>query len=307
MLFSNSPHILSIDQFKKECIIRLLNDARIIEDLLNKQQSLNLLSGKIMATLFFEASTRTRFSFTSAMLRLGGQAMNFSADETRTGGNWNESLSDTARMMNGYADVVVFRHREVESLNHYVSASQIPVINAGNGWAEYGAEHPTQALIDLYTIRKELGSIENLKILLIGDMNARVIRSLMKALGQFSNITLYLFSLDEYWISHKDEEEYRNSKVQYERIYNLDAILKEVDVIYQHGLCCADPVPKPMRLTKEKLKGIKHGAIIMHPLPRAEDLATSVDCMRQAKYFGQAKNGVPVRMALLAQLFNQKI
>ncbi|MEB3178202.1 MAG: hypothetical protein VKL59_04065 [Nostocaceae cyanobacterium] len=212
-------------------------------------------------------------------------------------------------MVRGVGCKLFIRHPEVNSLNDYVAVSEIPIINAGNGWREKGAEHPTQALLDLYTIKKELGFLEDRKILLIGDMNARVIRSFVKACGQFSGIKLYLLSPEQHWISPQDEEEYRNRKIYYQRIHTLDDILEEVDVIYQNSVSekRTDTVPENIRLTQNKLQKIKDEAIVLHSFPRSGEMANDVDNLPQAKYFIQARNAVPVRMALLTWIFGHEI
>lgn len=297
-------HLLSIEQFDKEMIMQLLLSAERFDNSLQKKKANTLLNGKILGNLFFETSTRTRFSFTSAMLRLGGRVFNFRPQETRA--EWGEFFSDTARMMNGYADVIVLRHKEVQFLQQYVDVSEIPVINAGIGGEEYGAEHPTQVLADFYTIYKEFKSIENRKVLIVGNMNLRVSRTLIKAFGQFPSIELYLLAPGVCWMSPKEEAEYARKGIRYTRIASLEEVLKDVEVIYQNGFSWSReiPIPEEIRLTKKSLQHIRKDAIILHPLPREEELAREVDDMHQAKYFVQASNAVPMRMAILNQLLS---
>lgn len=298
------PHLLSIDQLDSPQLRQLFDAAAYYENALKTGQPLKVRQGKILSTLFFEASTRTRYSFTAAMLRLGGQLFNFSRNQSRT--EWGEPLPDTARVMNGFADVVVLRHGKLDAIDEYVPFAEIPVINGGIGGEQFGAEHPTQAILDLYTIHKELGQIENRKVLMIGNLNLRVSRTLMKAFGKFPGLELYLVAPDDCWMKPEAEQIYRDRGIPFQRVQAVEEVLDQVDVIYQNGYKESRevPVPESIRLTRDKLRNIRKEAIILHPFPREKELAQDVDDLPQAKYFDQAKNAVPVRMAVLAQLFS---
>jgi aspartate carbamoyltransferase catalytic subunit len=266
-------------------------------------------SGKIVALLFFQQSTRTRFSFESATLRLGARAMGFDTPiGTRSGGEWKETLADMARVMSSYADCVILRHPTVHGLQEYVEASSIPVISAGSGTGA-GSEHPTQALLDLFTIRQTFGRLENIEILLVGGMQIRTATSFIKLLRLYPGCKLTIYPCRGGEISETDQAEYADLDVKYEIVSDLDAALSRADVIYHHGLA-EDPdaaLDTSVILTPTRLSVARKGAIILHSLPRVGELPAAVDGMPQARYFQQAANGVPIRMALLDLMFSGSV
>lgn len=254
-----------------------------------------------MATMFFEASTRTRLSFESAMTRLGGTALGFS--ETKgTSVEKGENLADTVRVVESYADVLVIRHPLEGAARMAAEFAKVPVINAGSG----AEEHPTQALLDLYTIRKELGSIDGLDIGLIGDLRyGRTVHSLAYALSQYK-ARLFLISPDILRMRREVLEEV-SKRITVKESSSLTEHLKELDVIYMTrvqkerfaDLAEYEKVKGSLRLNAEELARAKKSAIVMHPLPRVDEIGSDVDATSHAKYFEQVRYGLIVRMALL--------
>ena len=292
-------HIVESQQFDKKTIEHIFKKA----DLFSKTRS-KPLNGKIMASLFYEPSTRTRFSFESAMLRLGGSVISTENAGEFSSAAKGETLEDTIRVVNNYADVIVLRHYEKGASERASSVSNIPVINAGDGTGQ----HPTQALLDLYTIKKELGRLNTLKIAFVGDLkNGRTVRSLVYLLGKYERIQIYFISPKELIIGSDIKEYLNRHSVAYTELDSWDTELNKVDVLYQTRIqkerfkTAKDYIKYKGKyiLTKKEVDKMKKQSIIMHPLPRIDEIATEVDRMRQAVYFKQAKYGLFIRMALL--------
>ncbi len=292
--------IISIEDFSREEINYILNKSRAMEPLAAK--SSDMLKGKILATLFFEPSTRTRLSFEAAMLRLGGSTIGFAEAEiasVRKG----ENLADTVRTVENYADIIALRHPLEGAAKLAAEFSKVPVLNAGSG----AEEHPTQALMDLYTMQKEKGKIDGLKIALVGDLRyGRTVHSLAYALS-FYNIELYLISPESLRMRHEVLRAIKN-KISITEDTNLDKIIPQIDVLYVTRIQ-KERFPDPAEYAKVKgiyridlktLKNAKKDMIILHPLPRIDEIAAEVDSKPQARYFQQVWNGIVVRMALLA-------
>ena len=294
--------IISCKDFTREEIVYILDKASSMEELVKKQGSTDLLKSKILATLFFEPSTRTRLSFEAAMLRMGGSVIGFSSIEG-TSIMKGESFEDTIRTIDQYADVLVVRHPKPGSAKIAADVAESPVINAGDG----PNEHPTQALLDLYTIRKEKGRIDNLDIALVGDLkHARTMHSLAYALSNFK-VKLYLVSPPQLRMPSEVLDYLDKRKVEYAEVDSIDEVVSKVDVVYvvrvqkerfksieEYEKVKASYIIKPELLSKAK-----KDMIILHPLPRTIELPVEVDKTPHAKYFGQVRNGVYVRMALL--------
>ena len=296
-------HLVSIKDIDRETIESIITTAGKIEA--DPKDFTKSLNGKILATIFFEPSTRTRLSFESAMLRLGGQVLGFSDPKTSSVKK-GESIADTIRMAAGYSDVIVMRHNLEGSGRIAAEFSNVPVISGGTGIQE----HPTQAILDIYTIFKEFGTLDNLTIGLVGDLRyGRTIPSLLYAFCKFKNIKVKLFSppqLRARMTVLADIE----GKLDYEVKEQLQNSIAELDVLYVTRVQkerFADEgtyervkgfytiSPETIALAKEKM-------IIMHPLPRVGEIEYSVDALPQARYFQQAKNGVWARMALLEMM-----
>ncbi len=293
-------HLVSIKDIDRQYIEKILNHAKRIEE--NLDQFAHNLDGKILATIFFEPSTRTRLSFESAMLRLGGKVLGISDPKTSSVKK-GESIADTIRMAASYADVIVMRHNLEGSGRIAAEFSSVPVISGGTGVQE----HPTQALLDIYTIYKEFGRIDDLTIGLLGDLRyGRTIPSLLYAFMKFYNIKVKLYSpkqLRARMTVLSDVE----GKLDYEIYGNLETTINELDVLYVTRI---QKERFPDEGDYERLKGAfeinnsimskaKNDMILMHPLPRVGEITYEVDDLPQARYFQQAKNGVWVRMALL--------
>lgn len=262
----------------------------------------DMLKGKILATLFFEPSTRTRLSFEAAMQRLGGSAISMAEVESASVKK-GENLADTIRTVENYADVITLRHPLDGAAKLAAEFSKIPVINAGSG----SEEHPTQALLDLYTIRKEKGKIDGLKIAFVGDLRyGRTVHSLAYALSLFS-VELCLVSPDSLRMRREVLRTIKN-KIPVTESSNLERTISQVDVLYVTRIQ-RERFPDPAEYSKVKgiyridldcLKNAKKDLIILHPLPRVDEIASEVDNTPQARYFQQVWNGIVVRMALLA-------
>ncbi len=261
-----------------------------------------MLKGKILATLFFEPSTRTRLSFETAMLKLGGSNIGFAEAEIASVKK-GENLADTIRTVENYADTIALRHGLEGSAKLAAEFSKVPIINAGTG----SEEHPTQAFIDLYTMRKEKGKIDGLKIALVGDLRyGRTVHSLAYALALY-NVELFFVS-PETLRMRKDVLQTIKNKIPVTEDANLETIMPQIDVLYVTRIQ-KERFPDAAEYAKVKgaykidlktLKGVKKDMIILHPLPRVDEIAAEVDGTPQAKYFQQVWNGIVVRMALLA-------
>lgn len=307
-------HLIEVKQFKnRELVEKIFSLAREMEvaDKSGEYGKLALSQTprkKILATLFYEPSTRTRLSFESAMIRLGGEVIGTEDALSFSSVTKGESLVDTIRVTSSYADVIVLRHYEEGSSKIAAEVSPVPIINAGDGTGQ----HPTQALLDMYTIQKELGRTDNLEVGLVGDLlYGRTVHSLAYLLAQQKGIKLYFISPEEIKmprnIIHYLEEE---QKVSFEETTDLKGIASKVDVLYVTRI-----QKERFRNVKDynRMKGVyvidkkilslmKKEARIMHPLPRVDEIAVEVDKDPRAAYFRQAGNGLYVRMALLKMI-----
>jgi len=261
-----------------------------------------MLKGKILATLFFEPSTRTRLSFEAAMLKLGGSVIGFAEAEIASVKK-GENLADTVRTVENYADVIALRHPLEGAAKLASEFSKVPIINGGSG----AEEHPTQAFIDLYTMQKEKGKIDGLKIALVGDLRyGRTVHSLAYALSLY-NVELYLISPESLRMRHGVLRTIQ-SKIPVTEDASLEKIIPQIDVLYVTRIQ-KERFPDPAEYAKVKgvykidlktLNNAKKDLIILHPLPRVDEIAAEVDNTPQARYFQQVWNGIVVRMALLA-------
>ena len=254
--------------------------------------------------MFFEPSTRTRMSFETAMKRLGGEGIGFETSGSSSVSK-GESIADTAKMFEGYSDALVIRH-ELEGVSKFISdIVDVPVINAGDG----AGQHPTQTLLDLYTIKKEIGEIDNLKIALIGDLKfGRTVHSLSNALCLYNNVKIYMVSPPELKMPQEVLIDLNKTNIVYEEADTIESIIDDVDVLYvtriqKERFADIDDYMKikgAYIINKKMLEG--KNVIVMHPLPRIDEIDTDVDDTRYNKYFTQAFNAVPVRMAILKTL-----
>jgi aspartate carbamoyltransferase catalytic subunit len=290
--------LISIDDFTKEEYIHVLDTAAHFEQ--NPVQ--NILDGKVVATLFFEPSTRTRLSFESAVNRLGGKIIGFS-DTSSTSVQKGESLKDTILTVCNYADLIVMRHPKEGSARYSSEVASVPIINAGDG----ANQHPTQCLLDLYSIRKTQGKLDNLDIALVGDLKyGRTVHSLVIAMTNF-NCRFHLVSPFELKLPSSVKMHIKEKNLEYNQYTDLKEVIPFADVIYMTRIQrerFSDPieyekVKNSYILTKNMLSEAKPNMRILHPLPRVNEINVDVDETPQAYYFQQALNGVYVRQALL--------
>jgi aspartate carbamoyltransferase catalytic subunit len=292
--------IISIKDFSREEIDYFFKKAKSMEPLaINGSE---MLRGKILATLFFEASTRTRLSFESAMQKLGGSTIGFAEAEIASVKK-GENLADTVRTVENYADVIALRHPLEGAARLAAEFSKVPIINGGSG----AEEHPTQALLDLYTMVKEKGKIDGLKIAMAGDLRyGRTVHSLAYALSLF-DVELLLVSPETLRMRREVLQVIKERIPVIERT-SLDRIVPLVDVLYVTRIQ-KERFPDPAEYAKVKgsykvdlqaLREAKENLIIMHPLPRVDEIAAEVDSTPYARYFQQVRNGIVMRMALLA-------
>jgi aspartate carbamoyltransferase catalytic subunit len=260
-----------------------------------------------MAALFYEPSTRTRLSFEAAMLRLGGQTMGTDNAREFSSAAKGETLEDTIRIVSGYADVIVLRHNEEGAAKRAAAMSTVPIINAGDG----PGQHPTQALLDLYTIREELHRIDGTRIAMVGDLaNGRTVRSLTYLLSKFRDIKIWFVAPPPVAMRDDLKAHLTEHNIPWIETEDLDSVLPEVDVVYQTRIQkerFADPaayeaVKGIYKIDNRTLDLMRKYAIVMHPLPRVDEIAPEVDSDPRAAYFRQAHNGVHIRMALLDRL-----
>jgi aspartate carbamoyltransferase catalytic subunit len=297
-------HVVEAQSFNRGMLEELFDLSRRMEMVVAAGGS-KLLDGTIMASLFYEESTRTRFSFESAMLRLGGSVISTENARQFSSVSKGETLEDTIRILNGYAEVIVMRHYEAGAARRAADVSAVPIINAGDG----AGQHPTQALLDLYTIQKELGHIDDLSIAVVGDLaNGRTVRSLCYLLAKYRNVRITMVAPPVVRMRDDIKAYLVRHNVPYIEETDLRSVASEVDVIYQTRIQkerFADSeeyaAARGVYIVDRALLGImSQKAIVMHPLPRVDEISPDVDDDPRAAYFRQAQNGLFIRMALLS-------
>ena len=299
-------NLISILDLEKKQIDSILDNAAKMEAVAVKRSK--DLESKIMATLFFEPSTRTRLSFESAMLRLGGSVLGFAEAGTSSAGGKGETLADTIRTVEKYADVIVMRHPLDGSARVAAEFSSIPVINAGSG----SEEHPTQALLDLYSIKKLKGRLDGISISLCGDLKyGRTVHSLGMGLSHY-DVTIKLAAPPSLRMKPAVIEQMKKAGASVIEVESVEEAVKDTDVIYMTRIQKErfpdpreyDKVSGKFRITAQDVSLMRDDAIILHPLPRVDELSAEVDRFPQAKYFDQVYNGVIVRMAILKMILS---
>ena len=300
--------IISMNDMSKEEILEILEVAEKIEKT-SEEEKLNFLKGKIIATLFFEPSTRTKMSFESAAFRLGAQVLQLPPLELSSVKK-GESFSDTIKMVESYSDVIVVRHPNDGAARLASITSQKPVLNAGDG----SNQHPSQTLLDLYTIKDEKGTLNNLSIAFVGDLKyGRTVHSLVKALTHFNPVIYFvapkILQMPSYLIDDLDK-----NNIKYEILEDFRDCLDKIDVFYMTRI---QKERFPDIEDYEKLKGVyvinkknilgkcKEDMIILHPLPRVDEISTDLDDTKHALYFKQAKNGIPIRQAMMMKVLDK--
>lgn len=293
--------LLGMRGMERGAIEALIDSAAAIKAQFQEVVAARPLAGRILGSLFFSTSTRTRLSFETAMLRLGGGVVGFSTKEaSRLGALQPESLEDTAAVMSAYCDVAVIRHPDVGAPRVFAEHCTVPVINGGDGIGA-GSEHPTQTLIDLFTMKERLGRIDGLRILMIGGLHLRAAHSLLIALCAFAGVKVYLLSDVQGRLPELEREAIDAAGLDWECVASIEDVIGEVDVIYHNAMGeHAYYAVKPEFLVDHRtVAGAKPELIVMHPLDRRCEIPPSFDSSPHAVYFQQAANGVPVRMALL--------
>lgn len=302
-------HIVAVDQFDRAWLESLFAEA---DRLRADRGTHTILPGKILATLFYEPSTRTRLSFESAMIRLGGQVISTENAREFSSAIKGETVEDTVRIVSGYADAIVIRHFEMGAAARAAKSSPVPIVNGGDG----PGEHPTQALLDLYTIHNEIGRIDDLKVALVGDLRfGRAARSLALLFRQTNNVELVFVAPDAVPMGDDVKDALDTAGVTWREESDLSTAMSEVDVVYQTRIqrerfATPDEYAEAKGvyvITPENMRRLPEHAIVMHPLPRVDEIHPDVDADPRAAYFRQAHNGVFVRMALLHQLLGSEV
>jgi len=306
-------HIIDTKQFKDDRELqKIFREADRMESICRKGEASEDLKGKILATLFYEPSTRTRFSFESAMHKLGGRVIGTESAAHFSSFVKGETLPDTMRVISSFADVIVMRHPETGSAKLAAKYSSVPIINAGDG----SGQHPTQSLLDAYTIQKELGRLDNLNVAMVGDLlYGRTVHSLAYLLAHRKGIKLFFVSPKQLSIPGDLKEYLEKEKgIPFEETERLEDVAGDVDVLYVTRIQ-KERFRSPEEY--EKMKGcyvvdrkilelMKKDARVLHPLPRVNEISTEVDEDPRAAYFRQAENGLFVRMALLKMVLSRE-
>ncbi|RUT80013.1 aspartate carbamoyltransferase [Ancylomarina longa] len=296
----DNKSLVSIDDYTKEEILEVLDRAAKFEE----NPNCNLLEGKVVASLFFEPSTRTRLSFETAISRMGGKIVGFT-DSSSSSVTKGETLKDTTKMVSNYCDLIVMRHPIEGSARYASEVSDVPVINAGDG----ANQHPTQTMLDLYSIYKTQGTLENLNIFMVGDLKyGRTVHSLLMAMSHF-NPTFHFIAPPELEIPRGYKILMDKNKISYHEHTDFDDIINQADILYMTRVQrerFADPleyekVKNVYILKNDMLKNTKDNLRILHPLPRVNEIAVDVDTNPKAYYFEQALNGVYARQAIIAK------
>lgn len=301
--------ILSLKGFERAEFEHVFQVADELEPIARARRSTDLLAGKTLVTAFYQPSTRTRLAHEAAMHRLGGNVLGFSdAKMTRAGDFYQESIKDTVHMLEYYGDAIVMRHFQQGAPHEAARWASIPVINAGDGWGE----HPTQVLTDLYTVRRELGTVDGLTFLCIGDMRMRTMHSIGYALTQF-DAEMIAVAPPEMSLTEEFTAELAAQNLDVRQVDHVAEAIGEADVIYMEPVVQADytasrdergeqvgTTPDNYRVTRELLREAKSDAIVLHSLPRMDELPPDVDDTRHARYWEEAYYGVVMRMALLS-------
>jgi aspartate carbamoyltransferase catalytic subunit len=297
--------LVSINDYSKEEIMQILEIAAEFE----KEPHQNLLNGRVIASLFFEPSTRTRLSFESAIQKMGGNVVGFSSAATSSVQK-GESLKDTILTVCNYSDLIVMRHPVDGSARYASEVATVPIINAGDG----ANQHPTQCLLDLYSIKKTQGTLENLEVTFVGDLKyGRTVHSLVIALCQF-NTKFHLVSPVELKLPSAVKRHIKEANLQYEQYTDFNEVIPKSDIIYMTRIQ-RERFPDPLEYEKVKnayildnsmLDNSRENCRILHPLPRVNEISIDVDSNPKAYYFEQALNGVFVRQALIAAILGLK-
>ncbi len=295
-------HVLNAKQFDRESLEQLFELTDDIQK--NPAKYAKKLDGKIVAVMFYEPSTRTRMSFQTAILRLGGQYIATENAASNSSGKKGETLQDTVKILQGYADAIVIRHSSDTWPEEAAEIATVPIINGGAG----KGEHPTQALLDLYTIREHRKSLDGVKIAVLGDLvNGRTIHSLLRLISLYENVEVYGLSKECFALPQKYIDMLANRGINYQKCSSFADIPKDVDVMYHTRIQSerfeGDFGREEFIINQEILNQFSDHTIVLHPLPRNEEISEDIDNDPRALYFKQAVNGLYVRMGLFVQAF----
>jgi len=307
--------ILSLKGFERNEFFRIFEIAEKLEPIARNRQNTDLLNGKTLVTAFYQPSTRTRLAHEAGMIRLGGQVTGFSDSKmTRAGDFYQESIKDTVKMLEFYGDVIVMRHPQIGAPHEAAKWASVPVINGGDGWGE----HPTQILTDLYTVLREKGRIDGLRWLAVGDMRMRTMHSLAYGLTQFDCPITFVSPPDKS-LTPEFKEELKDYSLDYNEVEHVEQAIADADVILVEPVVQPDYTkardertgdegltPSNYKITRELLSTkAKSDAILLHSLPRMDEIPPDVDITKWSRYWQEAFNGVVMRMALLASILGK--
>ncbi|TYI85287.1 hypothetical protein E1A91_D05G430100v1 [Gossypium mustelinum] len=300
--------VIEAQQFDRETLNAIFEVAKEMENIKKNSPGSQILKGYLMATLFYEPSTRTRLSFESAMKRLGGEVLTTENAREFSSAAKGETLEDTIRTVEGYSDIIVMRHFESGAAKRAAATAGIPIINAGDG----PGQHPTQALLDVYTIEREIGKLDGIRVGLVGDLaNGRTVRSLAYLLAEYQDVKIYFVSPDVVKMKDDIKKYLTRRGVEWEESGDLMEVASKCDVVYQtriqrerfgERIDLYEEARGKYIVDENVLKVMQKHAVVMHPLPRLDEITVDVDADPRAAYFRQAKNGLYIRMALLKLL-----
>lgn len=293
-------HVLSAKQYTKEDLEEICKLADDIKN--NPEKYAHRLDGKIVAVMFYEPSTRTRLSFETAALKLGGKVISTENASSNSSGRKGETLQDTVKVLQGYADAIVIRHSSENMPEEAASVASVPILNGGAG----KGEHPTQALLDIYTIREHRKTLDGTKIAILGDLlHGRTIHSLLRLVSLYDNVEVYGLSKECFALPQEYIDMLAKRGIEYKKCSSFDELPRDLDVMYhtriQSERFQGDFGREEYIINKEVLDKFSEKTIVLHPLPRVDEISTDIDDDPRAMYFEQAHNGLFVRMALFVQ------
>ncbi len=313
MLNFKGQDILSTYSMSRKEMEIIFETADRLEPVARKRRNIDLLKDKTLAILFYQTSTRTRLSFEGAMCRLGGKITGFADPKvTRsTDSSYGEIMKDAIKVINMYSDVIAVRHPESGAAEEIANYAEIPVLNGGDG----KNEHPTQALLDLYTIRYFFGGLEDLHVVLVGDMTVRTMHSLPFCLARYDSLKITVVHPDHADFQPEIKKKLENVNLNYQRAESVDEVVEDADVIYLNGVSHPEDMTEVQsssenedyyKIDEKSLEKAKTNMIVLHPLPRNDEVATTIDDTFHAKYYEQAYLGLVLRMALLTLVLGRE-
>ena len=297
-------HVLSAKQYTKEDLEEICKLADDIKN--NPEKYAHKLDGKIVAVMFYEPSTRTRLSFETAALKLGGKVISTENAASNSSGRKGETIEDTVKILQGYADAIVIRHSSETMPDEAASVATVPILNAGAG----KGEHPTQALLDIYTIREHRKTLDGAKICVLGDLlNGRTIHSLLRLVSLYENVEVYGLSKECFALPQEYIDMLAERGIEYKKCSSFDELPRDLDIMYHTRIQSerfeGDFGREEYIINKEILDKFSPNTIVMHPLPRVDEISTDIDDDPRAMYFEQARNGLFVRMALFVRALDK--